>query len=243
MKGDRKYLDNLARLLRGLGFTEYESKVLAYLSLSREFLKISEVSSSTGVPRTKVYSIVNSLNEKGLVRLEGARPIRVSAPPPSELASILTEMIINEASEKLSSMNRLFGLNLLEGLWLVERTVLPVIGERIMLEITRLIVRGARERLNLVFSEKNAGIFREKFPITNVNAVVDSPSSLLGLDLSRSRCRVVGEHGIFMVLNEKACILSDEDLSRGIYVSEERLILALSNLFRGLYASGIPVPR
>lgn len=242
MGRDRGHFGRFVGLLEGLGFTAYESRILAYLSLSRESLTASELSSSTGVPRTKIYSTLNSLSEKGLVRLEGARPVRASAPPPSELASVLVEMVINEASGKLSSIDRLFGLNLLEGLWLIEKTLLPIRGAGLTQRIADVVIREAKERINLVFCEKNVKFLPKEFPVIDISAVADSPGSISRLNIPRTRCRIVGKHEVFMVLSERACVFSNEDLSNGIYVSEGSLLSAFFDLFRGLYESGLPLP-
>ncbi len=118
-------IDKFIRVLRELGFTAYESKVLACLSVRRESLKVNELSVMADLPRTKVYSVISSLNGEGFVKVHSGRPLRVSAPPPNELASLLTERVIEDARARLNMISKLYSLNLDEGLWLFERSIIP----------------------------------------------------------------------------------------------------------------------
>ncbi|MEM2220118.1 MAG: helix-turn-helix domain-containing protein [Candidatus Korarchaeum sp.] len=242
MEGDRRLLKDLIKALEGLGFTNYKAKVLAYLSLNRESLGITELSSLTGVPRTKVYSVISSLEEEGLVRVHKGRPMRVSAPSPNELASLITERVLSNTSAKLSLIGDLFKLSLTEGLWIVEESTLPLRGERVISGMAVSIIRDAREKINLIISERNVYFLPKRLP-NIIDAVVESPSTQQALGIPRTHCRIVGKHGIFMVLNERACVFGDEELKQGIFTSEKNLLSAFSDLFKGLYASGIVLPR
>ncbi|MCS7103241.1 MAG: helix-turn-helix domain-containing protein [Candidatus Korarchaeum sp.] len=241
MERDRKLLKDLIGTLKELGFTNYKAKVLAYLSLNREPLEIAKLSSLTDVPRTKVYSVVSSLEEEGLVKVQEGRPMRVSAPPPDELASLIIEKVLSDTSAKLSRIEGILKLNLTEGLWVVEKSTLPVKGERVISGIAVAIIKDAKEKINLILSEKNSRFLPKRLP-NIVSAVVESPSTRYALSIPRARCRIVGRHGIFMVLSERACVFSDEELKRGVFTSEESLISAFSDLFKGLYASGVTLP-
>jgi|YelNatPaOPRAMG01_1025707.scaffolds.fasta_scaffold00442_7 sugar-specific transcriptional regulator TrmB len=233
-------IDKFIRVLRELGFTTYESKVLACLSLRREALKVSELSMMTDLPRTKVYSVISSLNEEGFVKVHSGRPLKVSAPSPNEMASLLAERVIENARARLNVISRLYSLNLDEGLWIFERSIIPVRGENVISKMARIIINSAKERINLVISEKNVNLI-PKLPNIDIRAVLETPSIQSRLGIPKVNCRVVGKHGIFMISNERACILSDEGLKSGVYASEGPLLSALLNLFRGLYNSGSPV--
>lgn len=63
------------RALRELGLTEYE--MLAYLSLLRSGLLTAEsVSEASSIPYSKVYSVLESLHERGWIDIEKGRPRR-----------------------------------------------------------------------------------------------------------------------------------------------------------------------
>lgn len=59
--------------LREIGLTEYES--LAYLALVKSGeLTAGEVSESTSIPYSKVYSVLDGLERKGWIEIKGGRP-------------------------------------------------------------------------------------------------------------------------------------------------------------------------
>ena len=67
--------DKVERALRDIGLTEYES--LAYLSLLRSGeLTAENVSDASSIPYSKVYGVLDNLNEKGWIETEGGRPRR-----------------------------------------------------------------------------------------------------------------------------------------------------------------------
>lgn len=71
------------RVLRELGLTDYETR--AYLALIEEgVLTASQVSDSSGVPYSKVYETLTSLERKGWIETEQGRPGRYYPKAPSE---------------------------------------------------------------------------------------------------------------------------------------------------------------
>lgn len=62
--------------LRKLGFTEYEAKLLSALLQKQAWLTADELASETRVPLTKTYSILLSLEKKGLIRMTPKKPRR-----------------------------------------------------------------------------------------------------------------------------------------------------------------------
>lgn len=71
------------RVLRELGLTGYEVSV--YTSLVEQgVMSASEVSDSAGVPFSKVYEVLNSLERKGWIDVERGRPSRYFSKPPAE---------------------------------------------------------------------------------------------------------------------------------------------------------------
>ncbi len=69
--------------LRELGLTGYETQ--AYLSLlEKSGMTASQVSEATGVPYSKIYETLNSLDRKGWIKIEGGRPSRYYPKAPSE---------------------------------------------------------------------------------------------------------------------------------------------------------------
>ncbi|MET1124005.1 MAG: helix-turn-helix domain-containing protein [Archaeoglobaceae archaeon] len=79
---------NLVEALKTFGLSEYEARALIAL-LSRGSMTAREISEVSGIPRTSVYDVMNSLMMRGLVESFG-KPVRFKALPADEIIKILT---------------------------------------------------------------------------------------------------------------------------------------------------------
>lgn len=68
-------------VLRRLGFTQYEARVYVSL-LMRGTATASELSDLSNIPYTRVYDVLNQLEEKGLVATIPGRPLKFEALDP-----------------------------------------------------------------------------------------------------------------------------------------------------------------
>ncbi|MBB5254700.1 TrmB family transcriptional regulator [Sulfurisphaera ohwakuensis] len=85
----------LETTLMKLGFSLYEAKVYsALLSLCNSTMR--EISEKSGVPYQKVYDVIKSLENKGLVRIIEGRPKKVKIIDPSFALKIYRDKIVNE---------------------------------------------------------------------------------------------------------------------------------------------------
>ncbi len=75
--------ENAKKVLHEVGLTEYETKAYLIL-LERGVMTASEVSEHSGIPYSKVYETLNSLERKGWVEAERGRPTRYFPKAPSE---------------------------------------------------------------------------------------------------------------------------------------------------------------
>jgi len=71
------------KILREIGLTDYETRAYLIL-LERGVMTASEVSEHGGVPYSKVYETLNSLERKGWIEAEKGRPSRYFPKAPSE---------------------------------------------------------------------------------------------------------------------------------------------------------------
>jgi len=75
--------DRTKRALKEIGLTEYE--IAVYLSLLENGPSTaSQASKDAGVPYSKIYDVLTSLEAKGWVEVENTRPKRYFPKPPSE---------------------------------------------------------------------------------------------------------------------------------------------------------------
>lgn len=75
--------EDAKKALHEVGLTEYETKAYLIL-LERGVMTASEVSEHGGIPYSKVYETLNSLERKGWIEVERGRPSRYFPKAPSE---------------------------------------------------------------------------------------------------------------------------------------------------------------
>jgi len=77
-------MESVVEKLRKIGLTEYEAKV--YLSLLKNNMNIaSKLSAESGVPRTKIYVVLETLAHKGWIRIYSGIPLLFRARSPQEV--------------------------------------------------------------------------------------------------------------------------------------------------------------
>lgn len=80
MQADR---NSICSSLREFGLNQYEAKT--YFSLLHDgALYVGDLAHKAGIPRTKTYPTVKSLQRKGLVRMTSGRPVKCFPIPPDE---------------------------------------------------------------------------------------------------------------------------------------------------------------
>ena len=232
-------LRGVERILRQLGLTEYESRVLAYLSFARSPLKASEISKATGIPRTKVYSTLYSLADAGLVSMKSGRPLLFSTLPPEELPSLLADNVVIDAVRKLSLIKKIHQLEIAEGLWILSEVVLPVSGP-ILRKFSQFVIKNAKEFLILIFSRENSDLMPKEFPPVRTSLLVDSHEAYSELTIPGPKEVRFGRYDMFAAVTRDMAVISDERIEIGLYISEKRLLKAITMMTRSLYLSGLP---
>lgn len=91
--------ERVVKTLKMCGLTEYESKVYFTLLLT-ERSKMLDIAKKSSVPQSKIYSVVDSLNDKGLVDVSEEIPKTVRA---RELEQYLSREI-NARQKGISKM-------------------------------------------------------------------------------------------------------------------------------------------
>jgi sugar-specific transcriptional regulator TrmB len=81
----------IINILRSFGFSEYEARALLAL-LSKGPLSAKEIAEISGIPRTSVYDVMNSLVAKGFVE-PFDRPKKFKALRTTEIVSILSKRV------------------------------------------------------------------------------------------------------------------------------------------------------
>jgi sugar-specific transcriptional regulator TrmB len=83
-------MESVVERLQSVGLTEYEAK--AYLCLLRDHLNTAaKLSEKSGVPRTRIYQVLESLERKGWVRIYSGIPLLFKAVDPRDVYEKIKE--------------------------------------------------------------------------------------------------------------------------------------------------------
>ncbi len=100
-------MENLIRrvkmLLMDMGLNEYQASALANLLYLGE-TKASILSRASGVPRVRIYGVLEELAKRGLIHIRPGRPAMYSPMPPRDLASTLIAEARDEMRRRLEAL-------------------------------------------------------------------------------------------------------------------------------------------
>jgi len=83
-------MESVIEKLQKIGLTEYEAKV--YVTLLRDHLNSAgKLSEKSGVPRTKIYSVLESLERKGWIQVYSGIPLLFKAIDPRDVFTKIKE--------------------------------------------------------------------------------------------------------------------------------------------------------
>jgi len=90
--------------LKDFGLNTYESKLWTAL-LSRGVSTAGELSDIAGVPRSRSYDVLESLEKKGFIMMKIGKPIKYVAVPPSEVIERVKKQIKEESDKQIKIIN------------------------------------------------------------------------------------------------------------------------------------------
>jgi sugar-specific transcriptional regulator TrmB len=107
-------MEETTKLLKKVGLTEYEAKV--YLALiNKHFDGATRLSKESKVPRTKIYSVLESLENKGWIRIYSGYPLLFRARHPMRIFEkmkedydIFLESISSKIDEELNNVTETY---------------------------------------------------------------------------------------------------------------------------------------
>ena len=98
--------DFLSRIRKIFGLNLYEVKVWTAL-ISRGTSTAGELSDISGVPRSRTYDILESLEKKGFVVMKLGKPIEFIALKPKEVVERAKKNLFVEAKEKSKRLDEI----------------------------------------------------------------------------------------------------------------------------------------
>ncbi len=146
----------LYEILRKLGFTQYEARV--YISLlMRGTATASELSDLSNIPYTRVYDVLNQLEEKGLVAIIPGRPLKFEALDPeialsNYMAKLREELVLKlkEIEENIAKVQEILS-RYKKGFFPREKTIC-LRGRSVILNYLRRFMN-SRKKCIILYSE------------------------------------------------------------------------------------------
>ena len=107
--------------VKDFGLNSYEGKLWCAL-LSRGVSTAGELSDIAGVPRSRSYDVLESLERKGFIITKLGKPFKYLAVSPSEVIERVKKNVNEEAQNSIANLNNIKTTQLLEDLELLHST-------------------------------------------------------------------------------------------------------------------------
>ena len=107
--------ESFLKKIKDFGLNSYEAKIWTAL-LSRGVSTAGELSDIAGVPRSRSYDVLESLEKKGFIIMKIGKPIKYIAIPPEEVVERVKKRITSEAQERSKVMEHLKASDVLKEL-------------------------------------------------------------------------------------------------------------------------------
>jgi HTH-type transcriptional regulator, sugar sensing transcriptional regulator len=160
--------ESFLKKIKDFGLNSYEAKIWTAL-LSRGVSTAGELSDIAGVPRSRSYDILESLEKKGFIVMKIGKPIKYLAIPPEEVVERVKKRVAAGAEEQSKVLDQLKGsdvlgeLNLLhsQGIDMVNPTDLTAIirGRNQVYNHLCTMIKGAKNSIVLMTTEE--GLIRK----------------------------------------------------------------------------------
>jgi sugar-specific transcriptional regulator TrmB len=101
--------------IKDFGLNSYEAKIWTAL-LSRGVSTAGELSDIAGVPRSRSYDVLESLEKKGFIVMKIGKPIKYIAVDPHEVVDRVKKNVIKDAEQQTKVLDTLRGSDVLDEL-------------------------------------------------------------------------------------------------------------------------------
>ena len=113
--------DTLNELRQRFKLNIYEVKIWTAL-LSRGIGAASELADISGVPRSRCYDVLESLEKKGFIIMKIGKPIKYIAVQPNDVVERVKKKLLDEAEEQIKIVDKLGETDLFRELELLHKT-------------------------------------------------------------------------------------------------------------------------
>ncbi len=260
----------LSRLRKIFDLNLYEVKVWTAL-LSRGTSTAGELSNISGVPRSRTYDILESLEKKGFIVMKLGKPIKFVAIKPEEVVERVKRNLANYTKERLSRLEKLKDDEVLgelsslftKGVKFVEPSELSgsLRGRENLYNHLDMMIRGAEKSITLVttndgLSRKMEALFPslDKAKKRNISVRIAAPIDSNNIEVAREFKKICDVRNLekikarFMIIDSNQVmfmLLDDEKFHPsydvGIWINTEFFAQALEQFFELAWKDMKPV--
>lgn len=256
--------ETLAKLRRTFDLNLYEVKIWVAL-LSRGISTAGELSNMAGVPRSRTYDVLESLERKGFVIMKLGKPIQYIAVAPKDVVERAKKNVKEHAERKVKTLEHVKTTEMLKtldslykkGVNFIEPTELSgaLKGRNNIYSHIESLIRGAKQNVVIVTSEnglnrkadslkaaletaKKRGVnVRVAAPLTDINS-----ESVKKLKTVADVRHIKDIDARFAVIDGKQSVLmvlNDKDLHPnydvGIWLNSQSISSALNTMFDNVW--------
>jgi len=154
--------ESFLKKIKDFGLNSYEAKIWTAL-LSRGVSTAGELSDIAGVPRSRSYDILESLEKKGFIVMKIGKPIKYMTIPPEEVVERVKRKISSHAEEQTGVLDELKGSDVLGELNLLHSQGIDTVNPAEMTAVIKgrtqiynhlsSMIKGAKKSVILVTTE------------------------------------------------------------------------------------------
>lgn len=184
----------LLNQIKEFGLNSYEGKLWLAL-LSRGVSSAGELADLSGVPRSRTYDVLETLEKKGFIVVKVGKPIKYLAVPPAEVVDRVRKRIVEDAQLKSNELANLHGSQVLneldtlhsQGIELIDPTdrAASFRGRDKVWEHLTMLVKNAQESIHIqttvdMLQEKKPTVFNQlkRAAARGVNINIHVPSDI-----------------------------------------------------------------
>ena len=137
-------MDENIHVLKGIGLTMYEAQ--AYVTLTSLIESTAfEIAEKSGIPRSKIYDVLNGLNEKNFIDIEDGRPLTYIAKSPVEVLNREKETINDQLDDTISRLTNVYE----NGMSQVQAPIWRIYGVEKIIDQETEIIKRAKNTINM----------------------------------------------------------------------------------------------
>jgi len=240
----------LDKIKQNLNINIYEAKVWTAL-LSRGVATASQLADISGVPRSRCYDVLETLEKEGFIITKLGKPIKYIAVQPEEVIKRQKKVINQEAEHKIEFIDAIKGTEVFRELGLLHKTGI----EKVSIEDITAAIKGRNELnrqvkdmikkakksvtiattkqslpkyLKLLKKINNSVKIELCAPIDTSKITVTNGIKVKRVDVSTRFVSVDNKQALFMITDENV----DPDYDTGILVKSEFFTKAMDNLIK-----------